>query len=547
MNNPEAITAYTEALLSAAIRKCDRMEDAEDLVEETLLAALTFLARGGEIQDARDWLFSVMKRKYNDMLRKKYRGTVISFGDGFDLPAEEDVEDSLLCAETRKEVRRQVAYLAEQYRVIIVRHYFRGERIADLAASLGLPVGTVKSRLDFGRKQMKKGMEQMKSYEEQSYMPQYLHVCNSGSCGANMEPMTLVQDDVLAQNLLIRAYDKPVTISELSLAVGVSAAYVEPVVAKLVREELMRKTAGGKVYTDFIIYRAEDYYRYNPDKQKFCTDNIEGYLQPMRAAIEKLKETDFYSERLERFMMIDITAAAVYNAGEKHRTPQIFPDRPNGGKWIAFGTVYPDKSMRIQIPEEKRSREEWGMGGMRHCIIDRYLEGTNLVMLNYDTSLNPGGYEKFYSFGCRTFMEKEEAFLKLAYLIKNRIDPESVGYPPQLLAAIPGLCREGYLQQTDAGLNILVPCLTHAQSEVFAHEICRPCAKEITENLSDAMGDYLKAHRIPIPAHLDSVPEQKLTMPHEPPAMGFVYEAIRRGIHKRDLGYPCPETLLILD
>jgi hypothetical protein len=61
------------------------------------------------------------------------------------------------------------------------------------------------------------------------------------------------------------------------------------------------------------------------------------------------------------------------------------------------------------------------------------------------------------------------------------------------------------------------------------------------------MAEYTRTHRKKIPPHLKSVPEQKLTMPYEPSAMMFVFEAIRHDIHPRDLGYPCPETLAVFD
>ena len=70
--------------------------------------------------------------------------------------------------------------------------------------------------------------------------------------------------------------------------------------------------------------------------------------------------------------------------------------------------------------------------------------------------------------------------------------------------------------------------------------------KKIADGLTAPMGDYLRTHKVKIPAHLDSVPDQKLTMPHEPPAMGFVFGAVRAGLHRRDLGN-CPETVLIFD
>lgn len=543
----DAVSEYTEDLLAWAIRRCDNMEDAEDLVSETQLAALSYLARGGVIDDLRAWLFSVLRRRWNDCLRRKYRSVTVSIGEDFDIADDMEIDGDLLRSETAEEVRRGVAFLGEQYRTILVRHYFRGETVADIAASLGIPAGTVKSRLDFGRKQMKKGMENMKTYSEQSYMPKFLKICNSGSCGANMEPTNLVEHDVLGQNLLIAAYEKPISVTDLARAVGVAAAYVEPVVEKLVREELMRRMGDGRVYTDFIIYTMRDHYISNPDKERFCDDNMDRYLPPMQKAIELFRQTDYYSERLERFMLIDITISAVWNAGEPHRKPQICPERPNGGRWIAFGTVS-DLTLteEEEIPSAYRSRENWGLGGIRRTQIDRYAGGRDLAMFTYDTALNPNGFGKLYSLGCHTFMENEEAFLQLAYLLEKGIDPAAVGYPPKLLAGIPGLCEEGFLKMVDGKPALNVPRLTHAQAEDFFARICRPTMKEIADALTEPMGDYLRTHRVKIPAHLDSVPEQKLTMPHEPPAMGFVFGAIRAGLHKRDLGN-CPETVLIFD
>lgn len=541
---PETILAYTDALMKTALHKCDRIGDAEDLVSETILAALTALARGVELAEPEIWLFSVMKRRHCALLRRKYRHVTVSIGEGFDLPCDGEIDDRLIAAETAEAVRRQVAFLAKTYRETLVRYYFRGEGVAVIADALGIPAGTVKSRLDVGRKQVRKGLEEMETYTEYSYSPKRLYVRNSGTCGRNLEPMTTVEDDVLGQNLLILAYDKPVTIPELSRAIGVSCAYVEPAVHKLVREELMKETGDGRVYTDFIIYRQEDHWRYNHDKVQFVRENRDAYLDEIRAVIRKMRETDFYSERLERFVLIDIACAATWNAGEPYRNvKQVFPDRPNGGKWIAFGTIEEDG---VTVPDNMKTPENYGMGGIRRTHLPTYCGGDDLTMFNYDTALNPGGFGKFYSFGNQTFMENEEAFLQLAYLVKHGIDPVTVAYPPRFLAAIDGLCEEGFFARGDSGLHLLCPCLTHNEAEFLFAEITRPAASRIAERLTEPLGVYLRTHRQPLPAHLHSVPDQKRTMPHEPPAMAFVFEAIREGLHPRDLGI-CPETLLIFD
>ena len=88
--------------------------------------------------------------------------------------------------------------------------------------------------------------------------------------------------------------------------------------------------------------------------------------------------------------------------------------------------------------------------------------------------------------------------------------------------------------------------MLHAQWKQYRTIIDR-AAGETAAVLEAPMIAYTRTHRKNIPAHLKSVPEQKLTMPYEPSAMMFVFEAIRRGIHPRDLGYPCPETVAVFD
>ncbi len=100
----EELENYTQPLLTAAMRKCGRIEDAQDLAQETLLAALSYMKRGGRIEDIRAWLLTVLHRKFNDLLRRTYREDSVSIGPDFDLPDEgalPDFED-----EEAEEVRR---------------------------------------------------------------------------------------------------------------------------------------------------------------------------------------------------------------------------------------------------------------------------------------------------------------------------------------------------------------------------------------------------------------------------------------------------------
>ena len=537
------IEDYMDELFAEAIRHCQTTADAEDAVQETMLAALTYLERGGSMENPRAWLHSVLSRKYYDILRRKYRLPTVTMDEApefTDTDEEELAEDSARC-ERARQIRREVSYLAESYRMIIARHYFQGQSIHDIAVDLGLPEGTVKSRMDFGRKQMRKGLEKMEYYTENSYLPKKMFLCNSGSCGLNMEPMSLVDDDdPLTQNLLLLAYEKPVSISELARAIGVAAAFIEPIIRRLVDGQLMVRMGDGRVYTDFIIYDADDFVRYIGEQETFAEAHADAYCDALEKAIAALKQTDFYSLRLERYMMIRIAGGALWRCMEKHRTPQIFPDRPNGGKWIAFGAI----DQKHRTPGLYTGRESYRLSGERCERLDGYLDAKGLALYNYESALYP--YPKLAIDGFSTFMEAEAATLKLFYLIEKGIAPLSVDADPRILRAIPQLEREGFLAMEEDKPRLLIPHLTAAQYHMFKG-IVDSASREAAAALEAPMADYTRTHRKKIPPHLGSVPEQKLTMPYEPAPMMFVFEAIRRGIHPRDLGYPCPETVAVFD
>lgn len=542
---------WTGSLLSMALSKIGSMEDAWDLTQEAMLVLFSYRAQGKNVENPKNFLYTVLNRKYYDLLRKKYQLPTVTISSGDDeLPVcEEDFVHSLIRQEDAERIRREVTFLAESYRTIMARHYFHNVSIKALSLELRLPEGTIKSRLDFGRKQLKKGLEIMENYMENSYIPHRLTLCNSGMCGLGEEPLSLTEEDLLAQNLLILAYDRPVTIPELSRAIGVSSAYVEPVINKLVKGELMKRMGDGKVYTDFILYQAEDHVKYLDDKKNFTKAYSQFYCSAVKTAIDELKETSFYSLRLERYMLINIADSGLYRCLSGLRSPQIFPDRPNGGRWIAFGTIdLPSGHGASEDQPDQRYLEyhKYALSGQRCTALDGYLGSGTIRLYNYESSLYPAVKFGGYSDKFNTFVETETHMLKLFYLIRHGISPETVDCDPRILEAIPLLEEQGYLAAGSGKPRLLIPCLTPSEERVF-WGICEKAADAFAGQIREPMADYVAVHRVKIPAHLKSVPEQKQTMPYEPDSMMFVFAAIEQGIHPRELGYICPETIAVME
>ena len=244
------IINYVEYLFALALKMCGDVNNAEDLTQETLLTAFQYINRGGNISNMKYWLTSVLSNKWNEALRQKYRLPLVSVDV---IPDVEDYNDENdIDRHTNEQVRREVAYLAKLQREVIVKHYLEGKKVQDIADELGIPKGTVLSRLSSGRDQMRKGFDSMEQYEKHSYVPERLEVGCSGNPGFNEEPWSLVSDDLMKQNILIIAYEQPVTAVEIAKALGIPTPYVENAIDDLVKCELMVRS-GNRVVTDFLI------------------------------------------------------------------------------------------------------------------------------------------------------------------------------------------------------------------------------------------------------------------------------------------------------
>ena len=133
----EKIEDQMEFLLSAALRKCGNLQDAEDLAQETVLAALQYEAKGKHIDNIRPWLAAVLNRKFCDMLRRRYRRPFISLGEDFDIACEFPFSVDLESMDEAGRARGEIAFLTATYREVMVRHYMEGQSVAEIAAALG--------------------------------------------------------------------------------------------------------------------------------------------------------------------------------------------------------------------------------------------------------------------------------------------------------------------------------------------------------------------------------------------------------------------------
>ena len=133
------------ARLDAAARLILRdPELARDAVQECLVRAWRSLPglRDPDRFDA--WLHRLLMHSCFDLLRQRRRRVIEVELDPIDAPF---VVDASIDVADRDELDRVMQRLDPEWRAVVVVHYFLGLPLPEVAAVLGIPVGTAKSRL----------------------------------------------------------------------------------------------------------------------------------------------------------------------------------------------------------------------------------------------------------------------------------------------------------------------------------------------------------------------------------------------------------------
>ena len=137
-------------------------EDAEDLLQETFLKAFEQLPKINALGNPKSFLFStalyLWKSKKRIYARRERLAPVQPLNEDMIIVSDANVEDDILSQEDTRIVQELVESLPEKVRIPIILYYTMEMNLTDIAQTLKLPVGTVKSRLHKARKIIEKGL-----------------------------------------------------------------------------------------------------------------------------------------------------------------------------------------------------------------------------------------------------------------------------------------------------------------------------------------------------------------------------------------------------
>ncbi len=136
---------------------------ADDITQETMMKAIINIKKYKPTGKFSTWLITIATNLYRDMLRKDKR---IEF-DGDNIPKVDlnNLEESVIIKTEIDKMKSILSSLSEDKRMVVILKHYYGYSYKEIADILNCPIGTVRSKLHYGIKEIKDKMEDVNDNE----------------------------------------------------------------------------------------------------------------------------------------------------------------------------------------------------------------------------------------------------------------------------------------------------------------------------------------------------------------------------------------------
>lgn len=156
------VQPHFDRLYRLAFRLTGRKAEAEDLFQELLIKAYGKLDDLVTIDEPASWLSRVMYNLFIDERRRFARTRMHTVEEGFlpgdgleGFPGSENPEQDQRRLERIKQLDAALAQLSDEHRLVVLLHDTEGYKLEEIHRLIGVPVGTVKSRLHRARARLR--------------------------------------------------------------------------------------------------------------------------------------------------------------------------------------------------------------------------------------------------------------------------------------------------------------------------------------------------------------------------------------------------------
>ncbi len=501
MNTQESLL-FNGELMEATFLWCYRhvsnTHDAEDLSQEILLEAIISYRKAcgkGEPPAAfYPWFWGIAKNRLRLFYRSRKKQAVLlgetvgNLSDSepyyFDLC---DIDEALIAEEERARLTLELSLLSRIQRECVVLYYLQNRSVKEIARILGIPEGTVKSRLFDARKNVKKGMEEpMENTNNEtknkrlSYAPAELNMCGSNGIPSHWH---FLQDTMVKQILVACAYEGK-TIREIAETIGVAPVYFEEKIDYLLQHRFIKETAPSTYIDDFPVVPQQA----DVDMQ-VAANAIHLATMPRVTAIIRdllpearrliLNEGDLSDGYLLWFLYV----RAAWGMGNcmKKRYAEVCPHKVaenNGKSWRLFGRVtYPDDQIicKGEYKGMTWSNMHYHFRTAKHSITVANLYEAQPFSMSRDTLVTEGN----------------------ANLVMRLWEDPHAELTPNEQETSAHLIQKGFLVSRDGGIYLNVPVMTWDNTwkldELYATAL-DGIAAEVVNDLIKVGDTYMLPH-----------------------------------------------------
>lgn len=150
------LSSNSQYLRSFAMKFTRDSEDADDLLQDTFLKAFRYKDNFQEGTNIKGWLYTIMKNIFiNNYKRKMFQKTITDSTDNnfyIDSSINQSF-DSISSQISEKDIWKQIDALSDDYKVPFSM-FLSGYHYDEIAEKIGIPMGTVKSRIFHARRKL---------------------------------------------------------------------------------------------------------------------------------------------------------------------------------------------------------------------------------------------------------------------------------------------------------------------------------------------------------------------------------------------------------
>ncbi len=473
-----AITDYVKKIFGFARSKLNSINEAEELASEITLQVYQSLLRSDEILNLDGYIYRIAQNVYARYIngRKMYASA-----DGIEcIPDSRDITADLEKDESCGILRREITYLSKTQREIIVLHYFQDMKVREIARQLSIPENTVKWHLACSRKELRSGMDKIRTIGSLGTQPiKLINMGHNGHPGDKGDTSYFLAK-AITQNIAYAAYHQPRTINEIADELGINPIFVEDEVAVLEEYGFMDKLENGKYRTNIHIKipSRELYEIYRHIEPEYACLFADRFFKPVLDSIDKIPEWVHVPDNdinLYKWSLVCFLSHKLSTADISDRKFSV--KRPDGGDYVAHAVL------AVKVDWEIDTSESW----------EKYSFCGD--MWRWDDEWNAWQANCFWTSRKLDWTDnRTEDFEKLHYFLNGELPENSAN-----AEAYQRLLDKGYIVKEKGGYrNTVILC--DSEEKWWQHIPTAPA--KITEISKKYAAETLKAELLGQPSHL---------------------------------------------